>query len=73
MLTRHKLAKEIGYRIREIRVKKGISLKDFEIHENAISRGSLSEIESGKTLASVMTLYKIAQVLGVKISDFIKE
>lgn len=73
LLTRHKLAKEIGHRIREIREKKGISLKDFETHENAISRGSLSEIESGRTLASVMTLYKIAQILGVKVADFIKE
>ncbi|HMV10438.1 MAG TPA: helix-turn-helix transcriptional regulator [Cyclobacteriaceae bacterium] len=73
MLTREKLAKDIGQRIREIREKKGISLKEFETYENSIERGNLSEIENGNTLASVFTLYKIAQILGVKISDFIKE
>lgn len=73
LITRDKLAKEIGKRIREIREKKGISLKQFETHENSIERGDLSEIENGHKLASVFTLYKIAQILGVKISDFIKE
>lgn len=73
LLTREKLAKDIGQRIREIREKKGISLKEFETYENSIERGNLSEIENGNTLASVFTLYKIAQILGVKISDFIKE
>lgn len=73
LLTREKLAKEIGQRIREIREKKGISLKEFETYENSIERGNLSEIENGKTLASVFTLYKIAQILGVKVADFIKE
>lgn len=73
MLTREKLAKEIGRRIREIREKKGISLKEFETYENSVERGNMSEIENGNTLASVFTLYKIAQILGVKISDFIKE
>lgn len=73
MLTREKLAKEIGQRIREIREKKGISLKEFETYENSVERGNLSEIENGNTLASVFTLYKIAQILGVKVSDFIKE
>lgn len=73
LLTRDKLATEIGQRIREIREKKGISLKEFETFENSIERGNLSEIENGNSLPSVYTLYKIAQVLGVKISDFIKE
>ena len=73
MLTREKLAKEIGQRIREMREKKGISLKEFETFENSIERGNLSEIENGNSLPSVFTLYKIAQVIGCKISDFIKE
>lgn len=73
LLTREKLAKDIGQRIREIREKKGISLKEFETYENSIERGNLSEIENGNTLASVFTLYKIAQILGVKVADFIKE
>lgn len=73
LITRDKLAKEIGKRIREIREKKGISLKQFENYENSIERGDLSLIENGIKLPTVFTLYKIAQILGVKISDFIKE
>ena len=73
LITREKLAINIGKRIREIREKKGISLKQFENHENSLERGDMSEIENGNTLPTVFTLYKIAQILGVKISDFIKE
>lgn len=73
MITREKLAINIGKRIREIREKKGISLKQFENFENSIERGDMSQIENGNTLPTVYTLFKIAQVLGVKISDFIKE
>jgi transcriptional regulator with XRE-family HTH domain len=73
LITRDKLAKEIGKRIREIREKKGISLKQFENYENSIERGDLSQIENGIKLPTVFTLYKIAQILGVKISEFIKE
>ena len=73
MITREKLAINIGKRIREIREKKGISLKQFENFENSVERGDMSQIENGNTLPTVYTLFKIAQVLGVKISDFIKE
>lgn len=73
LITREKLAINIGKRIREIREKKGISLKQFENHENSLERGDMSQIENGNTLPTVFTLYKIAQILGVKISDFIKE
>lgn len=73
MITREKLAINIGKRIREIREKKGISLKQFENFENSVERGDMSQIENGNKLPTVYTLFKIAQVLGVKISDFIKE
>ncbi len=73
LLTRDKLAQEIGKRIRHIREQKGISLKQFENFENSIERGDMSEIENGNKLPTVFTLYKIAQILGVKISEFIKE
>lgn len=73
LITREKLAINIGKRIREIREKKGISLKQFENFENSVERGDMSQIENGNKLPTVYTLFKIAQVLGVKISDFIKE
>lgn len=72
LITRDKLAENVGKRIKEIRQKKGISLKQLENFENSIERGDLSEIENGKKLPTLYTLYKLAQILGVKISDFTK-
>jgi transcriptional regulator with XRE-family HTH domain len=72
LITRDTLAENIGKRIREIRKKKGISLKQLENFENSIERGDMSEIENGKKLPTIYTLYKLAQILGVKVSDFTK-
>lgn len=72
MITRDQLAENVGKRIREIREKKGISLKQLENFENSIERGDVSEIENGKKLPTLYTLYKLALILGVKISDFTK-
>ena len=73
LITRDKLAKEIGKRIKEIREKKGISLKQFELYENSIARGRMSEFENGSRLPSIIILYRIAEVLGVKVSEIIKD
>ena len=73
MITRGKLAKEIGKRIKEIRERKGISLKQFELYENSIARGRMSEFENGNRLPSIINLYRIADVLGVKVSDIIND
>lgn len=73
MLTRDKLALDIGRRIKEIREKKGISLKQFELYENGIARGRMSEFENGTRLPSIINLYRIADALGVRISDIIKD
>jgi transcriptional regulator with XRE-family HTH domain len=73
LITRDKLAIDIGKRIKEIREKKGISLKQFELYENGIARGRMSEFENGSRLPSILNLYRIAEVLGAKISDIIKD
>lgn len=73
MRTREKLAKEIGKRIKEIREEKGMSLKQFEVQENSIGRGRMSEFENGSRLPSILNLYRIADILGVGISDIIKD
>ena len=73
LITRDDLAVKIGQRIREIREKKGISLKQFENYEDSLERSNMSQIENGTILPTVYTLYKIAQILGVRVSDFIKE
>lgn len=67
LISREKFAKDLGKRIREIRSKKGISLKTFESLDNSIDRHALSRIENGSTLPS---LYRIAMILAVNVKDF---
>lgn len=62
----------MGNRIREIREKKGISLKEFESIDDSLDRSQLSKIETGQTAPNTYTLYRIAQVLGVEVADFFK-
>jgi len=66
--NKEKLAKLVGKRIKEARLQKGISLKQFEVLENAIDRHSLSNIESGKKLPSIYTAYRIAKILEIDLS-----
>jgi len=70
--SKDKLAKSLGKRIKELRLKKNISLKQFEVLENAIDRHSLSNIESGKKLPSIYTAYKIAAILEIDLADLMK-
>lgn len=67
------LAIKIGKRIRLIREKKMISVREFENYEDSVDRHQLSKIESGKILPSVYTLYKIARVLEVRVDEFFKD
>lgn len=71
--NKKKVAAALGQRIRAVRTKKGISLKHFEVKENAIDRHSLSEIEHGKKVPNFYTLYRIAWVLGVPVEDLVSK
>lgn len=71
-LSATKLQRKIGERIREGR--KGKSLTLAQIAERTgLSVGFLSQIELGKNSASVDTLYRIAQALGVTPGDFFQD
>ena len=69
--SRKKLAKALGKRIRSLRTKKGLSLKHFEAKGNSIDRHSLSDIENGKKIPNLYTLYRISAVLEVPLEDFV--
>jgi len=71
--SRKNLAKALGKRIRTLRTKKGMSLKHFEAKEGSIDRHSLSNIEQGKKVPNVYTLYRIAEVLDFPLEDFVKK
>jgi transcriptional regulator with XRE-family HTH domain len=73
LLTKQKLAIELGRRIKQIRLSKGFSLKYFESFDNSIDRHRLSKIENGKTIPSIYTLMKIGVILDVEIKEFFKK
>jgi len=55
-------------KIREIRMQKGISLQDFSDNLN-IEYNNLIRIEKGRTNPTLGTLYKICQILEIKLVD----
>ena len=60
----------IGERIREIRKIRGMSLRKAA-QELAVSPSLLSQVETGKSLPSVSTLYALAAVLGVSADELL--
>ena len=58
----------VGERIRGLRKARGLSLKDIAL-EAGLSAGFLSQVERGLSSASVRALARIADALGVMISD----
>jgi transcriptional regulator with XRE-family HTH domain len=61
--------KRIGRNIRDIRKRTGVTL-DYLAEEIGMTKSTLSKIETGKTSTSVATLLKIAEALGVEITEF---
>lgn len=62
------LAKRIGKKIVKLRNSQKMTQEKLA-YENDISKGYLSELESGKKLPSLLMLEKIAEALGVDIKD----
>lgn len=65
-----KLAQRIGSRITKLRQKKSLTLEKLA-YENDISKGYLSDIESGKRLPSLLMLERISQALDVDIKELL--
>ena len=59
---------EVRYKIKLIRLKKGITLRELE-RISGVSRSELSAIERNKIDAKLTTLLMIALSLKVKITD----
>jgi len=62
------LALRIGKRISQKRRKLGLTSEKLA-YENGLSKGYLSEIENGKKLPSLRTLFRLATALKVDIKD----
>ncbi|PVX46166.1 helix-turn-helix protein [Flavobacterium sp. 103] len=67
------LLKSIGKNIKNIREKKGLTQVDLVGKMNGdIDTTNISRIESGRTNATLYTLYRISQALEVTLEELVK-
>ncbi|MEH3130995.1 MAG: XRE family transcriptional regulator [Mycolicibacterium neoaurum] len=65
-------AGDIGRRLRELRVERGLSLSELA-RRAGVGKGSLSEIESGKRNPTIETLYALSAPLDVPLTALVGE
>jgi transcriptional regulator with XRE-family HTH domain len=63
---------EIGARIKQFRLSKGLTLKDIEVRAK-VSATHVSEIERGMTSPTVGALAKIAEAMGTDVAYFVEK
>ncbi len=63
---------DIGYRIRQLRVKNGLTLEELA-SRTELTKGFLSQLERNLTSPSIQTLEDIAEALGVTMAQFFAE
>jgi transcriptional regulator with XRE-family HTH domain len=68
-LPREALSVDVGLRLHELREAQGISMRALATR-SGLSANALSMIERGRTSPSVSTLYKLADALGVPVTEF---
>ncbi|MBQ3834375.1 MAG: helix-turn-helix transcriptional regulator [Elusimicrobia bacterium] len=66
-----KIYENIGQKIRFVRKAKKLTLEDLAFKIN-MDWSFLARIETGKTVASLETLYKIAKTLGISLEELFK-
>lgn len=68
-LPRQALSVDVGNRLRQLREARGVSMRTLATM-SGLSANALSMIERGRTSPSVGTLYRLADALGVPVTDF---
>ena len=63
---------EIGQRIKQLRVMKGLTQEELADRAE-LSKGFISQVERDLTSPSIATLMDILQCLGVSVSEFFTE
>ena len=64
-------SKKLGENLKRIRTTKGISQGDIA-RSLEVNRGFISNIENGKTNPTLLTITKLAKVLGVSTDKLLK-
>jgi len=65
------IAIRFGRRLRELRVKRGLSQVEMA-HQFGIDRGHISEIENGKKNVCLPLLEVLARGFGISLSELVK-
>jgi transcriptional regulator with XRE-family HTH domain len=60
----------VGKKIKELRVKKGMSQQELAYQCN-FEKSNISRIESGKTNVTLKTLYLISKALSISIKELV--
>ncbi len=68
-LSREAISINVGIRLRQLREGRKVSMRTLA-QMSGLSANALSMIERGKTSPSVSTLYRLADALGVPVTDF---
>ena len=63
------IKEEVGKRIKELRMEKGLSQEDLALKSN-LDRTYITYVENAKKNVTIETLYKITQALDVTLSEF---
>lgn len=67
-LSKEELCKRVGYRLRELRLDKGLTIEKLA-HESGLDYTQISRIELGKINTSIFQLYNITTTLDVPIRE----
>lgn len=71
-MEKSELLKNIGKKIQEIRIEKGLTQVDLVGRiEGEIDTTNISRIESGRTNPTIFTLFRIAVALEIELKDLI--
>lgn len=72
MATEKALEKQIGDKLKKLRLKAGFTSSEAFAYQNEFSRTQYQAYEAGKVKMRVDTLHKILEALGVKLDEFFK-
>lgn len=71
LMKEKELLKKMGMRIKEVRTTKGVTQQQLAIEAFNTDKSNISRLEAGRVNASIYTLYKVSQYLGVSLSDLV--
>lgn len=73
VMNKQELLNNVGKRIQELRVSKGLTQVDLVGKiDGDIDTTNISRIESGRTNPTIYTLFRIAVALDVKLEELVK-